>query len=500
MNRSLIVGFGSLLVLALAIPIYGLLEPWRMAQAQEELRQQYVSDAAVFYVENCAICHGARGEGIGANVSLDNTGLREADYDVVYKTIARGRYDTAMAGWHEDEGGIFNDYQIEELVALIRYVDWPQVGELSAQRGLIPPTLPIPTVDDEFLAQVAVLDPEGATWAQGIQYYAEQCTICHGVSGEGTILAPALNTAEIRATDDTELARIIREGVPGTLMTAWGQTFAETDIDALVTYLQNWDRVEEAGLALTPPMPIQIDVNSPEEMLALGERIFNSACVACHGENGSGGIGPAINSQQFFSRQNEEQIRNAVVYGGNRSGSSMPAFGDRLTSVEIDALVQFVRDWEPTAPWVANPRGTEQGGGGPPWLRATPDPSNPVQPRGGPPRLREAPDGNGPASSGQEIGAGQAEQMGPALFFRGEVIAVAENMLTFRAEDGAVVEAMLGPPWYWSENGIALVPGDSIELEGFESPDHMELNWIRNLTSSQDHRLRTPEGVPVWSQ
>ena len=177
-----------------------------MAQAQEDLRQQYVSEATLLYVENCAICHGASGEGIGATVPLDNAGLRESDYDDIFKTIARGRYDTAMAGWHEDEGGVFNDYQIEELVAMIRYVDWSQVREVAAERDMIPPTLPVPTVDDEFLAQVAELGPDGEILAHGIQLYAEQCTICHGVNGEGSDLAPALNTEEIRATDEQELA------------------------------------------------------------------------------------------------------------------------------------------------------------------------------------------------------------------------------------------------------------------------------------------------------
>jgi len=105
--------------------------------AQADLRQDFVSDAAVFYVENCAVCHGAAGEGIGPTPALDNPGLREADYDFLYKTIARGRYDTTMSGWHEDEGGIYNEYQVDELVALVRYADWSQVGELAAAQGLI---------------------------------------------------------------------------------------------------------------------------------------------------------------------------------------------------------------------------------------------------------------------------------------------------------------------------------------------------------------------------
>jgi len=70
----------------------------------------------------------------------------------------------------------------------------------------------------------------------------------------------------------------------------------------------------------------------------------------------------------------------------------MPAIGDRLTSVEIDALVAYLRAREPTAAWVENPRSSQQGGG-PPWLRATPDTGNPIGPESsaqgsGPPRTR----------------------------------------------------------------------------------------------------------------
>ena len=144
MNRYIIISVFSLLVLVVVLPVYTLLEPDRMVQAQVELRQEFVSDAAPIYVENCAICHGAAGEGIGAMPALDNPALWTADYDFLFKTIARGRYGTTMAGWHVDEGGNFNDYQVDELVALIRYVDWSQVGELAAVQGLIPPTLPVP--------------------------------------------------------------------------------------------------------------------------------------------------------------------------------------------------------------------------------------------------------------------------------------------------------------------------------------------------------------------
>ncbi len=269
----------------------------------------------------------------------------------------------------------------------------PHLVQVEAATASLVLTLPVPQVDDAFLEQVAALGPEGAVWAQGMALYAEHCTVCHGVNGEGSDLGVPLNTPEVRATEEAELARIIREGVPGTMMASWDRALTFEEIEALVAFLRNWETIQEAGLVLTPPAPIHVDLSNPEEVLALGERIFNTTCAACHGENGTGGMGPAINSQQFLGRHSDEQIRDAILYGGRRPNSSMPAFGDRLTSVEVEALVRFIRAWEPTAPWVANPRGTEQGGG-PPWLRATPDPDTPIAPHRG--RRPEAGRGGGP--------------------------------------------------------------------------------------------------------
>ena len=510
MNTNKLVSFIALLILIVALPVYAWQEPARMDQAQADLRQEFVSDAAVIYVENCSVCHGAAGEGIGSMPALDNPALQTAAYDDLFKTIARGRYDTAMAGWHEDEGGSFNDYQIEELVTLIRYADWSQVGELAAQRGLIPATLPVPEVDETLLAEVTALAPEGSQWAAGLQLFAANCTLCHGVNGEGTDLGVALNTEDVRALAQAEIERIIREGVPGTLMASWDSSLTAVEITALAQFLQNWDQISAHDLALTPPEPIRIDIDNPEEMLALGERIFTTTCSSCHGAEGEGGAGPALNSQQILTRDTDEMLTNFIINGGRMPNDNMPVFGDRLTSVEIEAVVQFLRAWEPTAPSVQNPRGTAQGGG-PPWLRATPDAANPVEPgtgqaansgKGGPP-WRDSGVTPGGATPGQgQTGADNpaGQMMGTAVPYSGQVVAIVDNLLTFQTADGAQLDAMLGPPWFWSVSGIALAPGDQIELEGFDSTDHMEVNWLTNLTTGETIRLRTVEGMPVWNE
>ena len=369
----------ALLIIVIALPIYLFSEPQRMAAAQITLRQEFVSDASLMYIENCALCHGAAGEGIGPIPALNNPALWTADYDFLYKTIARGRFGTSMTGWHVDEGGIYNDYQIDELVALIRYVEWSQVREMAAAQGLIPPTMPVPEIEESFLAQITALSPDGSQWAEGITLYAANCTICHGINGEGSALGPALNTAEIPERDPASLVRTITEGVAGTAMASWKNSLSSSDIENLVSFLQNWPEISAGGFILQAPPAQRIDLDNPEEIVALGERLYAATCAACHGENGGGGTGPALNSQQILTRKTDEQISSTIINGGQRPNSSMPSFGDRLTAVEIGALVDYIRAWEPTAAWVENPRGTEQGGG-PPWLRATPDANSPLDP------------------------------------------------------------------------------------------------------------------------
>lgn len=498
MNKYTFLSFIAILFIVVALPVYGWLEPQRMETARADLRQSFIADAAVMYVENCAICHGAAGEGIGAMPGLNSNALRSAPYDLLYKTIARGLYGTVMPAWHVDEGGIYTNYQIDELIALIRYGNWSQVGELAAAQGLIPPSLPVPVVDEAFVAQVTALGEAGAAWAAGIQLYASNCTVCHGVNGEGSSLGVALHTPEVQAMETAVLTRIISEGVPGTLMVGWRNALSAEEIAQLAAFLQNWDAIASAGLALTPPEPVRIDLQNPDEVLAYGERLFATACAVCHGENGSGGTGSALNSQQFLTRQTDAQILQTILNGGHRPNSVMPAFGDRLTMVEIEALVDYIRAWEPTAPLVENPRGTAQGGG-PPWLRTDgTSPQGQGQGRqgeqGSPPwQGSGAPGGQ----SGQQ-GSTTAVPTGPATQYQGIVVTVNGNTLTFQTADGRLLDAMLGPPWFWEANRIPLTPGDAISLEGFQGTGHMELNWLHNLTTGQRLNLRTPTGQPVW--
>ncbi len=166
MNRYTAIGIISLLIIIVALPIYATRESARMEQTAITLRQKRVDDGSILYVKNCAPCHGAAGEGIGAMPALNNPNLAQADHQALFKVISRAAHGSTMAAWHVEEGGTLNDYQIDDLVYLIRYADWPQVSMVADDLGFVPVVLSTPESNIAYMEGEGEADPH-------------QCVACH---------------------------------------------------------------------------------------------------------------------------------------------------------------------------------------------------------------------------------------------------------------------------------------------------------------------------------
>jgi len=83
-----------------------------------------------------------------------------------------------------------------------------------------------------------------------------------------------------------------------------------------------------------------------------GQSLWGFNCVACHGLNGEGGLGPALNSQQFLQSANDEQIELLISVGvpGSQMSAYSQDFAGPMTSEQIKALRVFIRSWEEDAP------------------------------------------------------------------------------------------------------------------------------------------------------
>lgn len=345
---EVLIGLLATVLLAVGLFLYALNEPYRIEAAQTQQIAIDLDAAMTVYAQNCTVCHGQAGEGIGAAPALNRAALQSMDPVELTRVIARGRVNTAMSAWDQAEGGPLSAYQVDQLVLLVQQGDWQAVAARVGSLDLAP-RVPFTTQPDpQILARVQAL-LHGDTLVRGLSLYAEQCVACHGADGSGTALAPALNAAAPRARTPEELTRIITSGVAGTRMAAWGSKLPAEDVAALVALVKAWDQVP-AGAVPAPDRPMPVT----QESLALGSQLYASNCSRCHGPEGQGTQrAPALNVRSFFTRTNDVAMQQIISLGV--PGTAMPAWGERLTETEIQAIVGFVRSWEANAPEVANP-------------------------------------------------------------------------------------------------------------------------------------------------
>ena len=361
--------------MAVMLPLYAWQEPARLEDRELQILLSNLDAGMTIYSENCAMCHGMAGEGIGANPPLSDPALAQMDYTSLHRAIESGLYGTTMPPWGQEVGGPLTDYQISQLVALIQNGNWQTTQERVVNLGL-QPLIPFNAEPDTELIELVAALPGGELKAQGIALYAEQCVSCHGPDGLGTGLAPALNTPEVRQKPAQDLERAVNLGIPGTLMAGWQNILTTEDVAALMALIVDWD-VVPAGSIPAPDIQIQVT----EESLALGDDLYSAYCSRCHGSDGQGTPrAPALNVKGFLENANDMAIQQIIALGV--PGTSMLAWETRLNEIDIQAIVGFIRAWEPTAPEVAEPARGGMGAGrpnsssqandsqkGPPWLR-----------------------------------------------------------------------------------------------------------------------------------
>jgi menaquinol-cytochrome c reductase cytochrome b/c subunit len=269
-----------------------------IAEADIDTLALYVTDpaaapdeAATLFGLNCAQCHATQVP-------------RATDYEEARELIALGGAHQDMPVW----GEILTDEQIDALIAYVR-----TSGEL--------PDL-----------------------ARAEQIYIENCSSCHGALGEGgvnptrpgDIIAP-ISTAEYLSTrDDATLQAIISQGQPNFGMSPFGQAFGgpltTEQVDLLVAYMRAWES--------NPPVDLPPEIPSTPGAGQGAESLFVTLCSQCHGTSGEGGLGPAFDPA-WQATKTDEEIFDDINLG--HPATPMIAWGEILTSSQIQELVQYVR-------------------------------------------------------------------------------------------------------------------------------------------------------------
>jgi mono/diheme cytochrome c family protein len=208
---------------------------------------------AELYATNCAVCHGAHGEGrIGA--TLNKVFATIAPDEFLSTTIAQGVKGTFMPTWGQQYGGPLTDADIADLVAYI--TSWGTAVE--------PPAPPPPRAPENIPPVPEVNGDPNA----GFVIFEQNCVACHGEGGVGRIGAtldttfPALHPGAFALTT-------ISNGVSGTLMPAWSQAnggpLTDQQINDVAAYVLS---IQKSAAA--PPGGEQVQQNSALPLLLVG--------------------------------------------------------------------------------------------------------------------------------------------------------------------------------------------------------------------------------------
>jgi len=92
--------------------------------------------------------------------------------------------------------------------------------------------------------------------------------------------------------------------------------------------------------ALPPPTSPPSGQNTAVSVAVDGAQVFSANCAGCHGRDGGGGIGPELRDGAVLDAFEDAASEISFVKAG---APGMPAFANRLSEAELEAVVEFTR-------------------------------------------------------------------------------------------------------------------------------------------------------------
>jgi mono/diheme cytochrome c family protein len=78
-------------------------------------------------------------------------------------------------------------------------------------------------------------------------------------------------------------------------------------------------------------------------IVAEGKKLYHSAgCIACHGNNARGAVGPDLTDDEWLRKPSDEMVFNTIRNG--RQGTAMSGFAGDLTDEQIWTIITWFRD------------------------------------------------------------------------------------------------------------------------------------------------------------
>jgi mono/diheme cytochrome c family protein len=184
------------------------------------------------------------------------------------------------------------------------------------------------------------LSPFQQAKAEALLDHKLACLGCHTLHGKGGRIGPDLGSVGARLDAGAIRKQIVQ---PRALMPRL--PLPPGTLDLVVAYL-----AEQKGAPSTQPLIASAQTNATG-----GAALYQMRCAACHGAQGKGDGPNAANldrppakhaDARQMSARTDDRLFDAIFAGGAIMGGSarMPAFGETLSSDQIQSLVKYIRE------------------------------------------------------------------------------------------------------------------------------------------------------------
>jgi mono/diheme cytochrome c family protein len=349
------------------------------------------ANGARLYRVHCSSCHGAEGRGDGPAAAYmypaprdhtDPAHMNRRSDQEIHDVIAGGgsglELSSLMPRWDE----IFGDHQIWDLVAHVRGLYQPLSSVLGSSG--VATTHEVVLSDALFDEAIRTLKHQLPGGARKVTYFSAEAPTSFAVFGHATLDGRPVPLA-VGLDSSGRLLRV--RTFPQVVLHHRGFRLAR----AVDRFLDGLAGQPAGGLAVPPEVPEELARVAPalaasirelSALLALalrqdrldavhaaervrasrtdpgsvteGERLYLSACAACHGPTGKGALVPGasvplrsrnLSDGAHLNRLSDDQILFLMACGGEKARVSpaMPSFGDAFTSEQLRAILAHVR-------------------------------------------------------------------------------------------------------------------------------------------------------------
>jgi len=213
--------------------VYAGLSPATTGVADDATTSAQVEQGRQLFAVSCASCHGLNGEGLASQGAPSLAGVGAAAVDFQVRT---GRMPMANPlAQAPRKPNTFTDAEIAALAAFV------------ANLGTGPE---IPT-EDQYL-------PEGLTAeqiARGGDLFRTNCSACHNFQGSGGALPQGITAPTLIGVDAKTIHEAMRTG-PGQMPVFGGGAIPDSDVKAMIGYLEEVHAQPSAGLTLGSLGPV----------------------------------------------------------------------------------------------------------------------------------------------------------------------------------------------------------------------------------------------------